>query len=160
LVMRNGIRIAVTALSLSAVGLIGVAKYERYRGTAYRDAVGVPTIGYGTTRGVKIGDTTTPERALIRLGQDVGQFERAMRVCIGDVPLSQNEWDAYVSLAYNIGHRGFCKSTIVRRLKQNPADYAGACEAILMWDKAGGRVLAGLASRRQKEYRQCMGVTQ
>jgi len=109
--------------------------------------------------GVKKGDTITVERALIRLGQDVGVFESEMRRCIGDVPLYQHEWDAYVSLAYNIGYGGFCKSSIVKSLKQKPPDYAGACEAILLWNKAGGKVLPGLVKRRQAEYQQCRGIT-
>jgi len=122
----------------------------------------VQTIGFGTTRNadgspIRPGDTITVERALIRLGQDVGRFESAMRDCIGDVPLYQHEWDAYVSLAYNIGYAGFCKSTIVKRLKQRPPDYTGACEAILLWNKAGGKVMPGLVKRREAEYQQCRG---
>ena len=113
----------VAGLALSAMALIGVANHEAFRSKAYDDGVGVQTIGFGTTRNadgtpVKRGDTVTVERALIRLGQDVNRFESEMRRCIGDVPLYQHEWDAYVSLAYNIGYGGFCKSTIVRRLKQ------------------------------------------
>jgi len=65
--------------------------------------------------------------------------------------------DAYVSLAYNIGYAGFCKSTIVKRLKQRPPDYTGACEAILLWNKAGGKVMPGLVKRREAEYQQCRG---
>ncbi len=155
--MRSKIRMAAGGLALSAVALIGIANHERFVGRTYIDAVGVPTIGYGTTHGVKPGQTITPERALIRLGQDVGRFETAMRDCIGDVPLYQYEWDAYVSLAYNIGYAGFCRSTIVRRLKQSPPDYAGACQAIKMWNRGGGRVLPGLVKRREDEYRKCMG---
>lgn len=147
----------VAGLALSAVALIGIANHEAFRSKAYKDVVNVATIGFGTTAGVKPGDTITVERALIRLGQDVGRFESEMRRCIGDVPLYQHEWDAYVSLAYNIGYGGFCKSTIVRRLKQNPPDYRGACEAILMWNKAGGKVWPGLVKRREAEYRLCKG---
>lgn len=156
--MRNRVRLAASGLALSAVGLIGIANHERFVGRTYIDAVGVPTIGYGTTHGVKPGQTITPERALIRLGQDVGTFETAMRKCLGDVPLYQYEWDAYVSLAYNIGYAGFCKSTIVRRLKQLPPDYTGACESIKMWNKGGGKVLPGLVKRREAEYQRCMGL--
>lgn len=155
--MRINPRQLAAGLALSAVGLIGIANHERFVARTYTDAVGVPTIGYGTTQWVKPGQTITPERALIRLGQDVGRFEVAMRDCIGNVPLYQHEWDAYVSLAYNIGYAGFCRSTVVRRLKQTPPDYAGACEAIKMWNKGGGRVLPGLVKRREAEYRQCMG---
>lgn len=152
----NKIRIAVAALSISGMGIIGIANHEAFRSKAYDDGVGVQTIGFGTTAGVKPGDTITVERALIRLGQDVSVFEQEMRRCIGDVPLYQHEWDAYVSLAYNIGYGGFCKSTIVKRLKQTPPDYTGACESIKLWNKAGGKVWPGLVKRRQAEYRLCI----
>jgi lysozyme len=79
-----------------------------------------------------------------------------MRACIGDVPLYQNEWDAYVSLSYNIGTSGFCSSTLVKRLKKRPPEYIAACTEILRWNRGGGRVLDGLTKRRQAEYKQCM----
>lgn len=152
-------RIKAIALSLSAIGLVAIAGYEGYRGVAYKDIVGVPTIGYGTTQGVKMGDTTTPDRALARLNVDVkNTYAAGVQKCIGDVPLFQHEFDAYVSLAYNIGVSGFCKSTIVKRLQSKPPDYVGACEAIRMWNKAGGKVVQGLTARREKEYKMCMGV--
>lgn len=147
----------VAGLVLSASALIGIANHEAFRSKAYDDGVGVQTIGFGTTAGVKKGDTITVERALIRLGNDVGSFEQEMKSCLGDVALYQHEWDAYVSLTYNIGTGGFCKSSIVKRLKQSPPDYAGACKAILAWNKAGGKVLPGLVKRRHAEYRKCMG---
>lgn len=152
----NG-RQTIAALSLSATALIGIANHEKFMPNAYKDAVNVTTIGYGTTNGVKMGDKITPERALIRLGKDVDIFEKEMKKCLGDVELYQHEWDAYVSLTYNIGYGGFCKSSIVRKLKQNPPDYNGACKSILLWNKAGGKVLKGLVIRRQHEYELCIG---
>jgi len=145
----------VAGLTLSAVALIGIANHEAFRPKAYNDGVGVFTIGFGTTKDVKPGDKITVERALIRLGNDVNYFETKMRECIGDIPLYQHEWDAYVSLTYNIGYSAFCKSTIVKRLHQY--DYKGACLAIKMWNKAGGKVLSGLVKRREKEYKMCIG---
>ena len=153
----NKIRIGIAALSLSAVGLIGIANHESFVGHTYKDSVGVNTIGYGTTVGVKPGQTITPERALIRLGEHVSNDERMIRGCMGDIALYQNEWDAYVSLTYNIGSGAFCRSSIVRKLSQSPPDYKGACESILLFNKAGGRVLTGLVKRRQAEYNQCVG---
>lgn len=155
-------RLLPAALALSALGLTGIAVHEGYRGTAYNDGVGVQTVGFGTTthedgRPVRPGDRITPERALVRLAEHAAQTEQAMRDCIGPVPLYPHEWDAYVSLAYNIGPAAFCGSTLVRKLKQTPPDYAEACRQILRWNKAGGQVMAGLTTRRQAEYRQCMG---
>ena len=155
--MSNKIRISIAALSLSAVGLIGIANHESFVDHTYKDAVGVNTIGFGTTAGVKPGQTITPQRALIRLNDDVGVFEREMRTCLGGVALYQHEWDAYVSLTYNIGSGAFCRSSIVRKLRRSPPDYKGACESILLFNKAGGRVLTGLVKRRQAEYNQCIG---
>lgn len=150
----NKKRLSVTALAVSASVLVGIAGYEGYRGEAYKDAVNIPTIGFGETKGVKMGQKTTPERALVQLLASTETHAGGIRQCI-EVPLYQHEFDAYVSLAYNIGTGAFCRSTIVKRL--NTGDYAGACEAIRMWDKAGGRTLPGLTKRREGEYRMCVG---
>ncbi|NBW16129.1 MAG: lysozyme [Caulobacteraceae bacterium] len=144
----------IAALALSAVALIGIAVHEGYRGTAYDDGVGVQTIGFGSTKGVQAGDRITVERALIRLADDVTEHERGLRRCLSDVPLHQHEWDAAVQLAFNIGVSAFCNSTIVKRWRDG--DYAGGCEAFLMWVKAGGRVLPGLVKRRQHERKVCL----
>jgi lysozyme len=161
-------RIAIGALALSASAFVGIAVHEGYRAEAYIPVKGDrPTLGFGDAQGVQMGQKTDPVRALIRLNEQSAVFQRGMRQCIGDVPLHQHEWDAYVSLAFNIGlgkegvADGFCwrrsggNSTIVRRLKA--FDYAGACEAILAWDKFRGNPLPGLTKRRQAEYKQCMG---
>lgn len=148
-------RTHIAALSLSAAALVGIAVHEGYRGEAYTPVAGdVPTIGFGTTQDVNLGDKITPERALVRLLKDANKFETAVRKC-APVPMFQNEFDAYVSLTYNIGPGAFCSSTIVRRLKAG--DYAGACDAILMWDKFRGRPLPGLTQRRQEERAKCLG---
>lgn len=152
--MKNKVRIAVGAVAVSAVCLAGIAGFEGYREKAYKDAVGVPTIGYGETAGVKMGDRTTPERALAQLLKSTNKHADGIRKCI-NVPLYQYEFDAYVSLAYNIGVGNFCKSTLVKKL--NAKDYDGACNEILKWNKAGGRALAGLTRRRQKEHLMCKG---
>jgi lysozyme len=143
-------------LTLSAVGLVGIALFEGYRGTAYNDGVGVQTIGYGTTIGVQVGDKITPDRALVRLADDAAATERRLRECIGAVPLAQGEWDAYVSWAYNVGTGAACGSTLVAKLRRVPPDYEGACAELLRWTRAGGRELPGLVKRRQAEYQQCM----
>ena len=153
--MANKTRITVAALAVSAAALVGIATHEGYRGEAYKDAVGVPTIGFGETAGVKPGDRTTPERALVQLLSSTEKHADAIRQCI-KVPLYQHEFDSYVSLAYNIGTGAFCKSTLVKKL--NAKDYTGACEDIRRWNRAGGKVLPGLTKRRETEYRMCMGA--
>ena len=146
-------RRAVAALSLSAAGLVSLLQSEGYTSRAVIPIKGdVPTIGFGTTAGVKMGDTITPQAAVSRALSDVSKFEGALKRCV-KVPLTQGEYDAYLSLSYNIGSGAFCGSTLVRKL--NASDYAGACEQVLAWDKAGGRRVQGLTARRNREYAQC-----
>lgn len=147
-------RNAIAALSLSAAALVGIATHEGYVGQAYRDIVGVWTIGFGTTENVRPGDQIDPVRALQRKMADVQKFEGALKRCV-KVPLHQHEYDAFLSLAYNIGPGAFCGSTLVKKL--NAEDYPGACAEILRWDKAGGKTIAGLTKRRRAEHQQCMG---
>lgn len=149
-------RTRIAGLSLSAAALVAIATFEGFRDRAYDDGVGVQTIGYGTTEGVKPGDRITPDRALIRLLGDADRMQRELRACIGDVPMYQHEWDSVTSWAYNVGTGAACKSSLVRKLKAG--DYPGACAELLRWDRAGGKVLPGLTKRRQAEYQQCMGV--
>jgi lysozyme len=153
-------RIALASLSISGAALVGMAVHEGYRGEAYHAtederARGISTIGFGTTEGVRPGDRTTPERALVRLLEDATRFERHLKECIGDVPMFPHEWDAIVSWAYNVGPGAACGSTLVRKLKAG--DYAGACRELLRWDKQSGRTLPGLTKRRQDEFRRCVG---
>ena len=147
-------RLGVGALGISASLLVSIALNEGYRGEAYIDAVGVPTVGYGETKGVTMKSRTTPDRALVQLLSSANRHADDIRQCIS-VPLYQHEFDAYVSLAYNIGAKNFCHSTLVRKL--NAENYKGACTEIRRWNKAGGKVLPGPTKRREKEYRMCMG---
>lgn len=153
-------RAAVGTLVLSALALAGIATSEGYRADAYIPVPGdVPTVGYGTTTRpdgspVRMGDTTTPERALIALSRDADRFAQAVRRC-APVPLYQHEFDVYVSFAYNVGEGAFCGATLARKLKAG--DYPGACAELLRWNQVQGRVVRGLTVRRQREYRQCMG---
>jgi lysozyme len=147
-------RVKIAALTLSASALVGIAGWEGFKGNAYQDIVGIWTIGFGTTAGVKKGQTIDPVKALQRKLDDVKKFEGALKQCV-KVPLHQHEYDAYLSLAYNIGPTAFCNSTLVRRLNEEKYDLA--CREILRWDKAGGKAVRGLTLRREAEYRQCMG---
>lgn len=148
-------RIKLASLGLSAAALVGIATFEGYSPTTYLDIVGIPTIGFGTTGGVKPGQKTDPVAALQRKLSDVQKFEGAIKQCV-TVPLHQYEYDAYLSLAYNIGSGAFCGSTLVKKLNQQ--DYTGACREILRWNRAGGKVVRGLSVRREKEYRTCIGT--
>ncbi len=162
----NRLRIAIGALTLSAAGFIGIATREGFSDVAYPDPVhgtAVPTIGFGSTEGVRMGDVITVPGALQRTLREVGVYERALKGCV-TVPLHQHEFDAYVELSHNIGASAFCGSTIVRRL--NAGDYAGACDAILMWRRAGAqdcsapgnRVCSGLWKDRLRVHAKCTGA--
>lgn len=147
-------RIVVGALALSAAGLVGLAMHESYTDKAVIPIPGdVPTIGFGSTEGVKLGDRTTPPKALERALKDVQKYEGALRQCV-KVPLHQNEYDAALQLSYNIGSEAFCKSTVVKRW--NAGDYEGGCNAFLMWNKANGKVIPGLVNRREQERALCL----
>lgn len=158
-------RTTIAALSLSAAALVGIALNEGYRDEAYIPVPGdVPTIGFGTTEGVQMGDTTTPPQALARALRDVQKYEGALKRCVR-VPLHQREYDAFVGLAYNIGPGAFCGSTLVREL--NSGNYEAACAEILRWRWFKSRDCAisanrcgGLWVRRQAEYALCTGNEQ
>jgi lysozyme len=146
----------VATISLSATALVALLLHEGYREHAYTPVAGdVPTIGFGTTSGVKLGDRTSPEKALTVALRDVQRFEGSLKDCV-TVPLHQHEYDAYISLSYNIGSNAFCRSTLVRKL--NTEDYTGACQEILRWDKFQGKSLPGLTKRRQEEHQKCLGL--
>jgi lysozyme len=148
-------RAPIVGLGISGIALVGLLVAEGYRDNAYIPVAGdVPTIGFGTTQNVRMGDKITVPQALNRALVDVQKFEGAMKRCV-KVPLHQYEYDAYLSLTYNIGEGAFCRSTLVRKL--NAGDYEGACKQILRWDNFQGRPLRGLTIRREKEYKQCIG---
>ncbi len=160
-------RIAIVILALSAAGLTGIAVREGYSGNAYPDPVlgtAVPTIGFGTTGGVKMGDTTTPVKALVRAQADMRRFEGAVKGCV-KVPLHQHEYDAYISLSYNIGASAFCQSALARHL--NASQYQQACAAILDWkyvgqtdcSAPGNKSCSGLWKDRLLLNQQCLGQT-
>lgn len=154
----NSPRILVASLTLSAAALVGIAMKEHFVADAMIPVPGdVPTIGWGSTDGVKMGDRITPDRALVRLLADADTFAQAVKRC-APVPMYQHEFDAYVSLTYNIGQTAFCGSTLARKLKAG--DYAGACAELLRWDRFNGKPLPGLSKRRKDEYQKCMGQAQ
>lgn len=134
-------------------GLQLVRSAEGLRLEAYRDAVGVWTIGYGWTglvNGVPVhaGMVITEDvtEALLRSG--LSQYETAVNRLVS-VSLNQNQFDALVSLAYNIGAGAFERSTLLKKL--NEGDFAGAAAEFSRWNKAGGKVLPGLVARRDAE---------
>lgn len=169
------VRSALGVLVLAASTLVGIAVHEGYKGEAYIPVPGdVPTIGYGTTAGVKMGDKTTPVRSLQTLLNEIEDvYAAGIRKCV-TVPLHQHEFDAYVSLAYNVGVGAVCRKADKRTVDDqgrpklpepdrlidvlNKGDYDEACRRIKSFNKFQGKVIRGLAIRREAEYKQCMGL--
>lgn len=129
-------------------GLSVIKSFEGLRLQAYQDSVGVWTIGYGTTRGVKAGMKISKDQAERMLLNDVARFEPEVERLI-TAPLNQDQWDALISFTYNLGAANLESSTLRRLL--NAGDYAAAAEQFTRWNKAGGQVLAGLTRRRVAE---------
>lgn len=138
----------------SAVAIGSITQYEGFKSDAYVDMAGIPTIGYGSTKDVHIGDRIDEKGARSRLIKEVmDTYGQGVKNCV-KVPLHQSEYDAYVSLTYNIGVKAFCSSTIVKKLNQE--DYSGACKQIKRWNKVNGKVVKGLDNRREGEYNLCI----
>lgn len=140
-------------MTISSVGIQLITSFEDLKLKAYDDGVGVWTIGYGTTIypnsvSVKKGDSCTLEQAKSFFQHDLRRFQTAVNDAV-NIPLSQNQFDALVSLAYNIGTNAFKTSTLVKYL--NALDYKAAADQFLVWNKAGGSVLKGLVRRREAE---------
>lgn len=133
------------------------------------------TIAGGTTvypdgKPVKPGDKITPKRAVVLIGHDVDRHAAGLHRCIGEVPLYQHEFDAYVALAINVGVASVCNSSIPRKLMAG--QYQAACATIKDFNKGGpclahnaaGKcvkkaVIQGLVNAREREYQWCMGRT-
>jgi lysozyme len=130
----------------AGIGLIKAHEGCRYE--AYPDSVGVPTIGYGHTKNVKLGDVCTEEQAEAWLVEDVGTAESCVNSLVS-VPMTQGEFDALVSFTFNLGCHALRSSTLL--IKLNNSDYDGACAEISKWAHAGGKVLPGLVARRKAE---------
>ncbi|MDX2211670.1 MAG: lysozyme [Oculatellaceae cyanobacterium bins.114] len=133
---------------INQAGLDLIKQFEGLRLEAYLCPAKVPTIGYGTTAGVKMGDRITAEQAEDLLRKDVEKFEKAVNSAV-TVPLTDNQFSALVSFTYNLGAGALQKSTLLKLLNQG--NYEAAAQEFLKWNKAAGKVLPGLTRRRQAE---------
>jgi lysozyme len=126
-----------------------LATWEGLRLTSYRDGGGVWTIGYGHTGpDVYAGKTISLEEAKRLAAVDIEEASGAVNSGV-KVELTQNQFDALVSLTYNIGNTAFLRSTCLKKL--NVGDYNGAAEALTWWNKDNGKVIPGLVNRRKAE---------
>jgi|TARA_B110000285_G_scaffold166662_1_gene186231 lysozyme len=135
-------------MNISKEGLSLIKKFEGCELEAYKCAAGVLTIGYGSTKGVKEGDTITQEEADKLLLHEMEEYEGYVNKLV-EVDLSQNQFDALVSWVFNLGPANLKASTLLKVL--NSKDYEGVPAQIQRWNKAGGKVLEGLIRRRNAE---------
>jgi lysozyme len=135
-------------------GLELIKKHEGLKLTAYKCPAGVWTIGYGHTRTAKSGLTIEQRTADELLKQDVRFAEIAVTKELPSI--TQSKFDALVSFVFNVGAGAFHRSTLLKRIKANQEEHLIRHE-FSRWDKAGGKVLAGLVRRRQDEANMYFG---
>jgi lysozyme len=125
-----------------------VRQFEGCRLQAYLDSAGVPTIGVGHTRGVKMGDRCSQAQADLWLTQDLEDAGAAVASLV-KVPLTQDQFDALTDFTFNLGVRRLAESTLLIML--NRGNYKAAADQFSRWVYAGNKVLAGLVKRRAAE---------
>ena len=138
-------------MKISQHGISLLKEFEGLKLTAYPDPAtnGEPfTIGYGSTEGVYEGMTITEDEAEARLHKDVARFEDCVNGAL-QVSVTQGQFDALVSFAFNLGCANLRKSTLMRKL--NSGDAGGAAAEFAVWNRAAGRIMAGLSRRRAAE---------
>lgn len=148
--------IAVVGTATALIVSPFVAGWEsggRQHLNAYRDIVGVWTICDGDTDKVSPGMVETPQGCAARREAALIRHAEPVLACTPGLRGHPNQLSAAISLAYNIGAGAYCRSTVARRF--NSGDWPGACDAFLMWNKAGGRIVAGLDNRRRSERLLC-----
>ena len=135
-------------MKTSKRGIALIQEFEGYSSVAYRDPIGIWTIGYGFIEGVREGDRITKEQATSRLARELVKYEQAVMQVAGS-NTNQNEFDALVCFAFNVGTEGMKKSSVIKAHRRG--DKQAAARAFALWNKAGGRVWAGLTRRRAAE---------
>lgn len=135
-------------LRISAQGINFIKRWEGCRLTAYLCPANIPTIGWGHTKGVKLGMKITQIEADTLFLEELKHYDQAVSNSV-KVSLSQNQFDVLVSFCYNVGVGAFKDSTLLRVLNQH--NYAEAANQLLRWDKAGKKVIPGLTYRREAE---------
>lgn len=145
----GGVGAAVIAMAAAFI-----APWEGKRNHAYLDIVGVPTICYGSTKGVRMGDYKTDAECLALFQREVGEFYARIEPCmtIKRIPISVQA--SMLELAYNVGTGAACKSTMFKLA--NAGSYRAACNELDKWVKAGGRVVKGLVNRRNASQEMCV----
>lgn len=149
---------------LSAAGLLLIVAFEGFSPTPYKDSVGIWTDGFGNTNQVTPGKPVSVPQALKQLERNTSVAGKAVTRCV-NAEMTQGQYDAFVSFAFNVGEGNFCRSTMAK--KANKGDLVGSCNEFDKWVYAGGkdcRIKAnnclGIVDRRKQEKATCLGVTQ
>ena len=140
-------------MKISDAGLALIKRSEGLRLDAYLDGANVPTIGYGSTLGVHMGQVITPGEAERKLQEDIARHD--ITPLLDGCPTKQCEYDAMTSLAFNIGLERFRNSTVLKRHKLGMKDAAG--QAFLLWRYIAGKPSQGLLNRREAERLMYLG---
>jgi lysozyme len=135
-------------------GILLIEQFEGFKATMYKDAVGLPTIGYGTL--IDSADeqwlktaTISKDQAEVLLRKELGSIERNLNIMVLG-KINQNQYDALVSFCYNLGVNNLRSSTLLKKINAAPADPAIKDE-FMKWVHAGGKILQGLQTRRAAE---------
>lgn len=150
--MKGKIAGSAAALAL-AVTFIG--GWEGSKTKAYKDIVGVWTVCYGETRGVKPTDTYTQAECDAMFATAIGEYEKKFDSLVTtktDIPVATKI--AFVSWTYNVGEGNAKKSTLIKKV--NLGKLEEACDELLKWNRAGGKVVKGLTNRRIDERELCL----
>lgn len=135
-------------MKISENGKSLIKKFEGCELESYQDSVGVWTIGFGHTKGVRQGQSITKDEALAMLDEELIEYEEYVEKLV-EVPLNQDQFDALVCWVYNLGPTNLATSTLLYKL--NKGQYDDVPSEIKRWNKAGGEVLKGLVRRREAE---------
>jgi lysozyme len=150
---RRGLAAIVSAAVAAALLAFTPAQEGRVLKT-YHDIGGVLTYCDGATENAQAGKTYTPAECNAQLDRDLERHAAGVARCVDMNKLSDGQRVAFVDVAYNIGVPAFCGSSMARRA--NAGDLVGACNALLLWNRAAGREVAGLTRRRQRERELCL----
>ena len=136
------------SMKISENGKSLIKKFEGCELESYQDSVGVWTIGFGHTKGVRQGQSITKDEALAMLDEELIEYQEYVEKLV-EVPLNQDQFDALVCWVYNLGPTNLATSTLLYKL--NKGQYDDVPSEIKRWNKAGGEVLKGLVRRREAE---------
>ena len=145
--------------TLTGVTLVGglamgfISQWEGKSNKAYLDLVNVPTICYGETKDVRLGDVKSDSECTFLLHKEIRRLSDVL-VSTTPVIMTNNQRAAIISWMYNVGEGNFRKSTLRRKLMDG--DNIGACRELLKWVYAGGKRVRGLENRRRAEYDLCI----